>query len=201
MINWIDAPSILAGKTIDLIPMSRTHFPDLRILSGDKRIWQHYAYDGSDPLRFQRVLDSAIDEYEKGTQCPFVIFHKDEQKLIGSTRFLGMERLHRKLEIGSTWMHPDYWGSPINLECKLLLLTFCFETLHTMRVQFKTDENNTRSRKAIEKIGGSFEGILRNDILRDNKTKRHSAYYSIIEEEWPEKKIRLIDLLEAKLNE
>ena len=88
----------------------------------------------------------------------------------------------------------------MNLECKLLLLQYCFENLQTVRVQLKTDENNLRSRKAIEKIGGQFEGILRNDMIRDNntRTRRNSAYYSIIAEEWSIIKLKLERLYEMK---
>ena len=106
---------------------------------------------------------------------------------------------HKKLEIGTTWLHPDYWGTAVNLECKLLLLTYCFESLATVRVHLKTDEKNLRSRKAIEEIGGQFEGILRNDMLRDNNTRRNSAYYSITDVEWPDKKIKLTELYYSKL--
>ncbi len=104
---------------------------------------------------------------------------------------------HKKLEIGWTWLHPDYWGTEVNLECKLLLLTYCFEELKTYRVQFKTDENNIRSRKAIEKIGGKFEGILRHDMIRDNGTKRNSAYFSIIDSEWGDVKRALVKKSES----
>ena len=114
----------------------------------------------------------------------------------GSTRLLYLQPRHRKLEIGWTWLHPAYWAGPVNPECKLLLLTFCFETLGTSRVQLKTDANNIRSRKAIEKIGGAFEGILRNDMLRADGSKRHSAYYGLIEEEWPGRKAALQALLQ-----
>jgi RimJ/RimL family protein N-acetyltransferase len=113
---------------------------------------------------------------------------------------MDIQQQHKKLEIGSTWLHPTYWATVVNLECKLLLLTHCFEVLEASRVQLKTDENNIRSRKAIEKIGGQFEGILRSDMLRDNNTKRNSAYYSIIAEEWPVIKIKLTDLYNAKLH-
>ncbi len=111
---------------------------------------------------------------------------------------MDIQPVHKKLEIGSTWVHPNFWGSAVNLECKFLLLTYAFEKLHTKRVQFKTDENNVRSRKAIEKIGGQFEGILRNDMLRDNNTLRNSAVYSIIEGEWEENKMKLTRLLQNK---
>ena len=200
MANWITYPLTLTGQTVDLLSLNEEHFPALESLAKDKRIWEFYAFDGSAPDVFAKILSSTIPERDKGTQFPFVILHKVENKIIGSTRFLDIQANHKKLEIGFTWLHPDYWGSAINLECKLLLLTYCFETLHTLRVQLKTDENNIRSRKAIEKIGGQFEGILRNDMLRDNNTSRNSAYYSIIEEEWEEKKLNLNALYHKKVN-
>ncbi len=118
---------------------------------------------------------------------------------INYKRQLYIQPLNRKLEIGSTWLHPDYWGSEVNLECKLLMLTYCFEKAGALRVQFKTDEDNKRSRKAIEKIGGKFEGIFRHDMLRDNGTNRNSAYYSIINLEWSNVKANLTDLLQQKM--
>jgi len=198
MANWITYPLTLSGQTVDLDSLDEHHFPALTNLASDKSIWEFYAFDGSDPNTFAKVLSSAIVERQKGTQFPFVIIHKSENKIIGSTSFLDIQPNHKKLEIGFTWLHPDYWGTAINLECKLILLTYCFENLHTLRVQLKTDENNVRSRKAIEKIGGQFEGIFRNDMLRNNNTRRNSAYYSIIEEEWKEKKVKLTTLFEAR---
>lgn len=197
MTNWITHPQILEGKIVNLIPMDRSHFHSLQASAADNRIWEHYVFDGTDSNRFNSVLETALTEQQKGTQYPFVIFHKEHQKLIGSTRLLGIEPANRKLEIGSTWLHPAYWGTLVNPECKTMLLTFCFEMLQTVRVQFKTDERNIRSRKAIEKIGATFEGILRNDMLRDNKTKRNSAYYSIIDEEWALVKKNLKATLES----
>ena len=199
MAHWINDPISLAGEMVTLIPLSKDHLPELSILAKDKRIWEYYAFDGSDPKTFMNVYTAALDEKEKGSQFPFLIFHNTGNKIIGSTRYLDIQPLHKKLEIGATWLHPDYWATAINIECKLLLLTYCFEELGAVRVQLKTDENNIRSRKAIEKIGGRFEGILRNDMIRDNYTRRNSAYYSIIEEEWIGQKIKLINLFRAKM--
>lgn len=182
--SWIKYPLTLQGRFVDLISLEEKYFPELEVLAQEKKIWQFYAYDGSAPGVLRSTLESGLADREKGTQFPFVILHKKENRLIGSTRFMDIQPKHKKLEIGTTWLHPDYWGTVINFECKLLLLTYCFETLGALRVQFKTDENNVRSRKAIEKVGGKFEGILRNDMLRDNNTRRNSAYFSIIEEEW-----------------
>ena len=198
MDNWISYPTTLRGQTVDLISLEKEHFAELEALAKDKRIWEFYAYDASDPDKFSSIFNAALIERANGNQFPFVIFHKTDNKIIGSTRFLDIQPKHKKLEIGATWLHPDYWGSEVNLECKLLLLTYCFENLQAIRVQLKTDEHNLRSRKAIEKIGGQFEGILRNDMLRDNNTKRNSAYYSIIDEDWKDKKQKLIMLYQAK---
>ena len=200
MSQWIPADLILQGNRVDLVPMEEYHFPELIELANDSRIWQFYAFDGTDRTRMHQVLSSGLSEKETGNQFPFVIQHKPTGRLVGSTRFLDIQPLHRKLEIGSTWLIPQYWASSVNLECKLLLLTYCFEKLKAYRVQLKTDENNIRSRKAIEKIGGAFEGILRNDMIRDNGTKRNSAYYSIIDDEWMSKKELLQKLLVEKRN-
>ncbi len=186
--NWIEHPLTIKGTHADLISLEPKHFSDLETVAQDKRIWQFYAYDGSDPTTLRSTLESGLADRGKGLQFPFVIFHKQQNRIIGSTRFMDIQPKHKKLEIGTTWLHPDHWGTVINFECKLLLLTHAFEELGTLRVQFKTDENNIRSRKAIEKVGGKFEGILRNDMLRDNNTRRNSAYFSIIEEEWSDVK-------------
>ena len=102
------------------------------------------------------------------------------------------------MEIGWTWITRNYWGTAINLECKLLLLTFCFETLGALRVQLKTKDTNTRSRKAIEKIGGQFEGILRKDKIQADGTPRNAAYYSILDDEWAASKNKILLQIEKK---
>ena len=199
MANWIEHPITLEGQLVQLITLNKDHFSELQSLAKDKRIWQHYVYDGTDGERLRAVLQMALTDMLNGTQLPFVIYLKREKRLIGSTRFMDIQPLNRKLEIGSTWFHPDFWGSEANLECKLLMLTYCFEKAGALRVQFKTDEDNIRSRKAIEKIGGKFEGILRHDMLRDNGTNRNSAYYSIINLDWNAVKTNLTNLLQQKL--
>jgi len=198
MSNWIKPTTRLTGETVDLIPLSKTHFAELEKIAKDPRIWEFYTFDCSQSEKFLTVYATALITRDRGLEFPFVIVHKKTNQIIGSTRFLDIQEKHRKLEIGWTWLHPDYWATEINLECKLLLLSHCFETLKTLRVQIKTDANNIRSRKAIEKIGGQFEGILRNDMIRDNGIIRNSAYFSIIEEEWEEKKQKLTALYNSK---
>ncbi len=96
-------------------------------------------------------------------------------------------------------MVPEYWATAINPDCKLALLTFCFETLKATRVQLKTQHDNIRSRKAIEKIGGVYEGVIRKHMLKDDGSFRSSAYFSILDDEWSSVKPRLEDMLNKKM--
>lgn len=197
--NWIKTSTLWSGELVELIPLEEKHFEALAVVAGEIRIWEFIPIDMSSKEKCFLTFASALTEKEKGTQFPFVIYHKQENKIIGSTRLMNIEAKHRKLEIGWTWLHPDYWATAINLECKLLLLTFCFEELKTIRVQLKTDENNIRSRKAIQKIGGKYEGVLRHDWIRDNGTIRNSAYFSIINTEWEHTKNNLTSVLQTKI--
>jgi RimJ/RimL family protein N-acetyltransferase len=191
MENWIQYPTTLQGETVELLPLEKIHYPALVELAKDKRIWEFYTFDGTNSDRLIEILDSTIADRERGLQFPLVIYHKRSKNIVGNTRLMEIYQQHKKLEIGGTWLHPDYWATEVNLECKLILLSFCFEELGAFRVQLRTDENNIRSRKAIQKIGGQFEGILRHDMIRDNGTKRNSAYFSITDTEWPRVKISL----------
>jgi len=195
---WKESPKVMEGKVVTLLPLEAEHFDELEALATDARIWEFFPIDMSDGVRVRKALSLALLEREKGNQFPFVIWHKKDNRLIGSTRLMDIQAIHRKLEIGWTWLHPDHWATAVNTECKLLLLSYCFERMEAQRVQLKTDENNLRSRKAIAKIGGQFEGILRHDMLRDNGTKRNSAYFSILDHEWDSVKSRLTALLQSK---
>jgi RimJ/RimL family protein N-acetyltransferase len=126
---------------------------------------------------------------------PFVIIERATGAPVGSTRYLDIQRKHRTLEIGSTWLARRVWRSRVNTECKYLLLRHAFEELKVMRVQLKTDRRNARSRAAIERIGARFEGILRHHMLVRGDVVRDSACYGIIDTEWPEVKARLEELL------
>ncbi|MDQ3022434.1 MAG: GNAT family N-acetyltransferase [Bacteroidota bacterium] len=127
MTNWIKDTTFLRGYDVDLLPLDRKHFSELEKLSKDKRIWEYYIFDGTDSEKFLETLDFGIAEREKGNQFPFVIYHKSQKKIIGSTRFLDIQPIHKKLEIGWTWLQPEYWSTEINLECKLFFLNFALK--------------------------------------------------------------------------
>ena len=184
MENWIKHPTILKGEFVELISLEKSHFAELYELAKEPRIWEFLPTNCSEEIKFIKAYNEALVEREKGNHYPFVILNKATNKFIGSTRLFDIHPKDKKLEIGWTWLHPDFWATGLNYECKLLLLTFCFEQLKANRVQLKTSDINLRSRKAIEKIGAKFEGVLRKDRIRDNGVTRNSAYYSIIDEEW-----------------
>ncbi len=195
--NWIDHPTELIGQQVKLIPLQTSHFDEICLLGKEKSIWTYSPIGvyGYDTQIHQDFLEKCITKRSSGEFYPFVILLAQTDKIIGFTIYHSINKENRSLEIGCTWFHPDYWSKNLNVECKYLMLQHCFETLSTMRVQLKASDNNIRSRKAIEKIGGKFEGILRKDkILEDGKI-RNAAYYSIIDEEWDSVKEDLRKLL------
>ena len=197
--TWIKHPVTLKGQLVELHPLEKMHFPELTALATDKKLWEFYPDDYSDEQKFNTSYTNALVDRDKGAVYPFVILHKKSGKLIGSTRYLNIVPNYKQLEIGFTWIIQPYWATAINFECKLLLMTYAFETLKTVRVQLRTDENNIRSRTAIQKIGGKFEGILRKDRPRDNGTYRNTASFSILDTEWPETREKIIARFNAKL--
>ncbi|RYD59017.1 MAG: N-acetyltransferase [Sphingobacteriales bacterium] len=181
-------PLILEGERVRLEPLDNVHLNDLLEISAQEDVWKYLSLVGADRDQLLSDLKSAQLKRLTGEQYPFAIIDKRTGKAIGSTRLYNTFPEHRKLEIGWTFYNRRYWGSGYNLECKLLLLTYCFETLKTVRVQLQTHEQNHRSRAAIQKIGGKLEGILRNERIRPGGEVRNTAVFSIIDSEWDEVK-------------
>lgn len=182
--NWIQHPLVLEGEKVKLVPLESAHFSDLANVAIDARIWEHISLNLADTEKMMLHLKSSVLKRISGEHYPFTVIDKQKDKIIGSTFLHNIFPEHRKLEIGWTWYDPAYWRTGYNRECKLLLLTYCFETLKAVRVQLQTDENNARSRTAILGIGATFEGILRKERIRMNGQFRNTAMYSIIDDEW-----------------
>jgi RimJ/RimL family protein N-acetyltransferase len=192
MLNWIQHPVILEGAKVKLVPLDGTHFDELVAISKEEKIWEFMSVNMAQDDKLLLHLKSAVLKRGTGEQYPFTVIDQQTGKVIGSTLFHSMYPEHRKLEIGWTWYGTEYWRKGYNRECKLLLLTYCFEQINTIRVQLVTDENNHRSRTAIMGIGGVFEGVLRNERIRSSGVYRNTAIYSIVEDEWPDAKAKLI---------
>jgi len=194
---WIAHPLSLAGQRVELCPVEEVHLDELFELGRDREIWRLTSVDYSDPQIFYPNFAAALRERELGKTYPFLIRLRGDGRIVGTTRFLEIQPKDRKLEIGVTWMASAFWGSGINLECKLLLLAHCFETLDANRVQFRAKADNARSRRALEKIGAVFEGVMRKDKIEASGKPRDTAFYSIVSEEWPALKPRLAAQLEG----
>jgi N-acetyltransferase len=188
-------PVQLVGRRVALVPLEASHTRALYEAGRHPKIWDYMFMRVETPDEMHRLVQEALSARDAGTELPFVIVDRETGRIVGSTRFLDIAPAHRGLEIGWTWLAPEVWRTPINTECKYLLLRHCFEVLGAVRVQFKTDARNIRSQRALERIGAHKEGVLRRHRILPDGYIRDSVYYSIIAEEWPAVRRRLEDLL------
>lgn len=187
-------PVTLEGVAVRLEPLAPSHAPALAAVA-EPDIFEHFNVVLRSLGDVEQYISDALEAAGRGVERPFVILEKASGTPVGSTRYLDIQRKHRTLEIGSTWLAKRVWRSRVNTECKYLLLRHAFEELKVMRVQIKTDKRNTRSRTAIERLGARFEGILRQHMLVRGGIVRDTAFYSVIDGEWPEVKARLEEKL------
>lgn len=193
--SWIPHPITLEGTLVRLEPLDYEHIPALLDAAAYPEIWHYLPFNGTDRAAFEAELKTAVLKRRAGEQYPFTVRRLADSAVVGHTRFFDIYPEHKKLEIGWTWYRPDVWGTGVNTECKLLLLTYCFEVLATNRVQLKTRDVNARSAAAIKKIGATYEGKLRKDRVLWDGTTRDSLMFSIIDEEWLEVKERLTRII------
>ncbi|TFE30783.1 GNAT family N-acetyltransferase [Cohnella luojiensis] len=188
-------PVILQGVRITLVPMEASHIAQLYEALNDPEIWTYSppVMRSIDDMKI--YVEIALEERARGNAMPFVILDKETDRLVGTTRFADISTDHRHLEIGWTALAREVWRTRVNTECKYLLLRHCFETLGTVRVQLKADSRNTRSLRAMERIGAISEGILRSHRILGDGYIRDTAYYSFIASEWPDVKTRLENML------
>lgn len=179
----------LENEVVQLLPIELEHVEGIYEAAQDERIWEHMSVDLREKDHVLSYVQDALQKRRRGTDFAYVIVDNKTGKIIGATWLLDISKPHKRLEIGSTWINPNYWRSSINTNCKYLLLTYCFEELQLNRVQIKTGHENFRSQKAIERIGAVKEGILRNHMIRKEGTIRHTVLYSISKEEWDKVKI------------
>jgi RimJ/RimL family protein N-acetyltransferase len=184
----------LEGRFVRLEPLAPAHDQGIALAAADPRIWRHTAF-GPDAAAY---LAAARAAQKSGEQIPFVVRLLDGDRIVGMTRLFEIDAQHRRCEIGYTWYVPDVWGTAVNPEAKLLLLTHCFDSWGARRVQFKTDHENLRSQAAIERLGAVQEGVLRAHMIRPDGSRRDSALYSITREEWPKVKAGLEARLTAR---
>ena len=176
---------VLENKKVILRSLQKEDFETLNLIAYHPAIWEVGMSNLTQPAHLQDYIQSAIAERNNMLSHPFLIVDKQHNRVAGSTRFGNISFANKRLEIGWTWLHPDFHGTGLNKACKFLLLQFAFETLLFNRVEIKTDAINLQSRKAILKIGAKEEGIFRKHQITSEGRVRDSVYYSIIKDEWP----------------
>lgn len=193
--SLVEAPT-LEGMFVRLEPLSPKHLPGLEAIAFDEKIWRYMLTRIGNRHELEVWMDSALHAKANG-QIPWVTILKAENRIVGSTRFIDLDLRHRTVEIGHTWISPRFHGAGINPEAKLLQLRYAFEDLGMNRVAFKTHHQNLQSQAAIRKLGAVYEGTFRNHNIMPDGSLRHSVWFSITREEWPQVRSRLEERLQA----
>jgi N-acetyltransferase len=199
---------VLTGRHSRLEPLDHRHVEGLVAASAVDPSLYEWSPVPQGKVEATRYIDTALTWQDAGTAVSFAIVRLDDGAIIGSTRFFNLERWawppgharHGRRnpdagEIGYTWLTLSAIRTPVNTEAKLLMLTYAFETWQVLRICFHTDARNQRSRNALERIGGKFEGILRAHRMAADYIARDSFRYSIVAAEWPTVKQKLSQLL------
>ena len=189
----IVAPLTLEGSIVRLEPLRAEHTELFWTAAKDdlETIFQWIPYRMQTREDFQRVVDKAFQEQARGESVVFATVERQSGRVIGSTRFMNIDRANRRVEIGSTWIAPAWQRSAVNTEAKYLMLRHAFEVWQCFRVELKTDALNQKSRNAILRLGAKEEGTLRRHVLTWTGRVRDSVYFSILDSEWPAAKLGL----------
>lgn len=178
-------PVTLDGDVVRLRPLRMEDAGELASVGLEPELWELQPRRVVTEEDMHGYVRAALDEAAAGIALPFAIVDRSSGAIVGSTRYADIVRPHRRLEIGWTWLIPRYQRTGANTEAKLLLLTHAFEALDAMRVTFKTDALNVRSRTAILRIGAVEEGTFRRHVVCDDGRIRDTVYFSIVDTEWP----------------
>jgi len=182
----------LEGRLVVLEPLVQADRIGLAKVAADPEIWRWMHLDGSTSEGFRSWFDAALAAAQAGTEIPFVTRLGRTGEAVGSTRFLSLAPEHRRVEIGHTWLARSAWGTGANVEAKLLMLRHAFGELGCLRVEFKTDAQNERSRTALAALPARFEGVHRKHMLVRDGKRRDSAWYSVLDDEWSEVRVNLL---------
>jgi RimJ/RimL family protein N-acetyltransferase len=187
----MDFQPVLENKRVLLQPLQVAHLQDLWAIAKDASLWTVQLNKIESEQDLEKYIQKALKERAAGEAVPFVIIDKKENRIVGSTRYMGLSLPNKRAEIGSTWITPSLHGSGLNKAMKYAMLQHAFEVMGLNRVEFKTDELNTQSRNAILSLGCTQEGIFRRHMITSTGRVRNTVYFSMLKEEWPEVKQRV----------
>ena len=193
--NFDPKPVTLEGKIVRLEPLGLEHAAGLLAVGAEESIWQFLANSAPNSMdKAYQWIESRLSDQAAGQRLPFAVICLADGNFAGSTGYSFISRQHRTMGIAS-WYGLDYQRTGVNTECKYLLLRYAFEELGALRVGLNVDLDNTRSRRAVERIDGVQEGILRKDRIRRDGTRRDTVVFAFINDDWPQVKVNLERLM------
>lgn len=185
----------LENNRVKLSLLDLSNYKHLKTIAQQKDLIYYSPSDISTPEKLRDYVQLAVDGYYHKTVIPFIVFDKATQTYAGSTRFGLINWKNKLLHIGWTWIGHEFQGTGLNVNMKFLMLQYAFETLEFEKVEFRIDQRNNKSRRAVEKLGASLEGILRKDVLMKDDFRRSTCCYGILKEEWPNIKAELLRVI------
>ena len=175
---------VLENSYVKLSILDLINYENLIEIAQEDKLIYYSPSDISSPQKLKSYVELAVKGISQKTVIPFIIFDKKKQLFAGSTRFGLINSKNKVLHIGWTWIGKEFQGSGLNKHVKFLMLNYAFEELEFEKVEFRIDERNIRSRKAVEKLGATLEGILRKDTVMKDGFRRSTCCYGILKEEW-----------------
>lgn len=174
----------LENNSVALSPLALENYKNLFSIASQEKLVQYSPSDIYTAETLKNYVETALEQKERKTSIPFIIFDKRKQLFAGSTRYMNIHWKYKTLEIGSTWIGQQFQGSGLNTQMKHLMINHAFDSMAFEKVEFRIDERNMRSRKAVEKLGGVLEGVLRKNVYLLDGFKRNTCCYGILKEEW-----------------
>jgi len=186
----------LEGRLVRLEPLDlERHWDGLREIAMDMELWRYTTAKLRTEGDLRRYLETALEEQARGRAVPFAIVHVPSGRVAGCTRFANIERTHRRVEIGWTWVGAEFQHTAVNTEAKYLMFRLAFEDWGFRRVELKTSSINEKSRAAMRRLGLVEEGTMRKHMLNEDGGSRDTVYFSVVDDEWPAMKLRLEAML------
>ncbi|MDQ3142754.1 MAG: GNAT family N-acetyltransferase [Bacteroidota bacterium] len=176
---------ILENDIVFLRPLTKDDFNNLLDFSiNEPEIWKYSLVQAGSPENLRNYIGLAMEGRSQEKEYPFIVYDKRKNKFAGSTRFYDIQLLSKTLQLGYTWYGKEFQGTEVNKNCKYLLLQFAFEKMKIERVEFRADNKNEQSIRAMKSIGCIEEGVLRSNVMYPDGKRRNSIVLSILHDEW-----------------
>ncbi len=187
----VEPQTALTGSIVSLVPIEESHRAELCRILSDPRIWEYTWLNYTSSKELEDTFDQMLIHQANQTRLPFAIVHRQSGTVVGTTSLGDIDTYNRGIEIGWTFLTPDYWRTGVNTECKYLLLRYAFEQMGVMRVQLSVSGYNLRSQRAVERLGAVKEGVFRKHRAQPGGPMHDNIFYSILDTEWPTVKEQL----------